>query len=158
MNQSLSLKEYLNDMREKRDQGELFTHSEQGARILARLELIERLFPDWLEYSSLGTPLSRAVFDWHYDRFALLIGRGITYPVEPLFMRSQVPLLEIVLKGMEPDVGRKRLTEEEQEMIFNLWVLADIPQKLLSDMYSVSTSTVERIIRKYKKSRKIYDV
>ena len=67
-------------------------------------------------------------------------------------MRSQVPLLEIVLKGMEPDVGRKRLTEEEQEMIYDLWAVADIPQRLLSDMYSVSTSTIERIIRKYKKS------
>lgn len=122
------------------------------ARVLARLRLIEKLIPGWLEMD-FGHALREAVEGWEVGDFAILIGRAVVYPNEQAeFMDPQQIWLfaQTGLGGKPKGEGRPpKIDRTQQVIIYDLWQQGGgVTQQDIAEIYGVSVRTIARIIQK----------
>ena len=135
-------------------------------RYRARLEIIERVIPEWLEFRIPEIQqLYQAIGEWDTSEFATLIGRAVVYPNEAGQkgrFREPIDLWELARIGLgaEPaNRGRPRATDRlTQIRIYSLWQAGQKTQQEIADEFDIGIATVGRIIRDIKsKGLSIFD-
>ena len=161
----LTLRETLAHLRHYRDIGDLNDY--WGTNLLRRLEIVEQIIPQWLDFHFSIHPLADALDSWDVNQFSILIGRAAVYPTqvgwEDYFKDKDAQgIWEFAQSGLGGDraeSGQKpKLDKWQQRVVYDLWSKSDLTQEDLANMYKVSRMTIRRAIERWKKELGDYKI